>query len=101
MNDMVKIININAYIQRGLGKITLDDKEVLCIALDRMCTFKGSSIGNDVELDDDQLEGLFNQTIFSVTLNEIGNTSSHNPLSGTSQEQLYRKKFFTPSEVVE
>lgn len=64
MNYMLKIISINAYIQRGFGKITLDGKEVLCIALDRVCTFEGEGEG-DMVLTDDQLEALFNQTYTS------------------------------------
>lgn len=61
MNYMVKIININAYIQRGFGTITLDGKEVLCVSLDRTCTFEGEGEG-DMVLNDDQLEQLFDQT---------------------------------------
>lgn len=44
MNDILKIISINAYIQHT-GKLFLDGKEVFCVSLDRTCTFKGTSKG--------------------------------------------------------
>ncbi len=58
-DDITKIIRINAYIQRGMGKVTLDDKEVICVSLDRTCaTFDNPEIA----LSDDQLDDLFIQS---------------------------------------
>jgi hypothetical protein len=59
MNDMLTIVNLNAYIQHT-GQIFLDGKAVLCISLDRTCTFqaKGES---DIILTDAQLEDLVRQ----------------------------------------
>lgn len=54
---MMKILAINAFIQHR-GKITLEGKQVLCVALDRVCTFE--AIGEqDIELTDAQLDELF------------------------------------------
>lgn len=39
MNDVEQIIRINGYIQRKLGTLTYGGKEILCVALDRSCTF--------------------------------------------------------------
>ena len=62
MDDMMKIIRINAYIQRGMGEVTLDGKSVECVALDRTCTFKSIGELDEQELTDDQLNALFSQT---------------------------------------
>ncbi len=60
MNDAMKIIRMNAFIQRGLGTLYLDGKEVLCVALDCTCTFVDG--GTDIPLTDEQLEELLGQT---------------------------------------
>ena len=63
MNDVMRIIRINGYIQGGLGKITLFGKEVLCVALDGYCTFASDSEKDDaLELNDLQLDDIYNQT---------------------------------------
>ncbi len=64
-NDMIKIIRINAYIQRGMGKVTLDDKEVICVALDKTCATEDSP---EIALTDEQLNDLFIQS-FGYTKN--------------------------------
>lgn len=70
VDDMVKIIRINAYIQRGMGKVTLDGKEVLCVALDKTCTTEDSP---EINLTDEQLNDLFIQS-FGYTKNRRSDT---------------------------
>lgn len=61
MDEVMQILRINAYIQREMGKLYLSGKEVLCVALDRTCTFHVEGEG-DIELTDAQLDDLFKQT---------------------------------------
>jgi hypothetical protein len=61
MSDMVNIVRMNAYIQRNMGKLFLFGKEILCVSLDRTCTFTGEG-GDDIMLTDAQLEDLLGQT---------------------------------------
>ena len=65
-NDMIKIIRINAYIQRGMGKVILDGKEVICVALDKTCTTVDDP---EIGLTDEQLDDLFIQS-FGYTKND-------------------------------
>lgn len=58
--EMVKIIRINAFIQRKMGKILLDGREVYCVALDGSCNFDDSS--EEIMLTAEQLDMLFAQT---------------------------------------
>jgi hypothetical protein len=58
---MVKIIRINAFIQRKMGKVLLDGKEVSSVALDGSCNFENYS-EPEVMLDKQQLDTLFAQT---------------------------------------
>lgn len=60
MNNMLKIISINAYIQREMGKLYLSGKEVLCVALDGTCTFDE---GDEIALTDAQLTDLLGQML--------------------------------------
>lgn len=53
------ILRINSYIQSVHGKIYLNGKQVDCVALDQTCFFKD---GSDIELDDEQITDLFDQT---------------------------------------
>jgi hypothetical protein len=61
MELMLKIIRINAYIQRKMGKVLLDGKEVICVALDNTCAVEGED-NPEIELTSEQLQGLFSQT---------------------------------------
>lgn len=60
MNDVEKIIRINAFIQRGLGSLYLDGKEVMVVSLDRSYVIVGDLINEP--LTDEQLEELLGQT---------------------------------------
>lgn len=60
MNDILKIVNLNAYIQHT-GKLFLNGKEILWVSLDRTCTFEGDSEENNITLTDTQLEDLWYQ----------------------------------------
>lgn len=60
MDDMLKIVSINAFIQHK-GKISLDGKQVFCVALDRICTFESMREQDNIELTDVQLDDLFSQ----------------------------------------
>lgn len=62
MNEIEQIIRINAYIQRGLGTITLMGKEVYCVAMDRTVTFKSNELIDEKEASDDELAAMFGQT---------------------------------------
>lgn len=58
--ELLLIINLNAYIQRKLGTLILNGKEVMCLSLDRTCTFEG--IGEpDIKLTLSQLQNLCSQ----------------------------------------
>jgi hypothetical protein len=60
-NDMIQIIRINAYIQRGMGKVMLDGEEIIVIALDR--SWAGTnSYDPERFLTDEQLNDLFIQS---------------------------------------
>jgi hypothetical protein len=61
MDDMVKVLRINAYIQRGMGEVSLDGKKVICVALDNTCAFEGEGDGEQ-ELTGEELDKLFHQT---------------------------------------
>ncbi|HLJ32724.1 MAG TPA: hypothetical protein VKU38_03690 [Ktedonobacteraceae bacterium] len=61
VDDMVKILRINAYIQRGMGEVSLDEKKVVCVALDRTCAFEDEYDAEQL-LSDAQLNNLFHQT---------------------------------------
>lgn len=65
-DEMIKIIRINAYIQRGLGKVTLDGQEVVCVALDKTCATEDAP---EIALTDEQLDDLFIQS-FGYTKND-------------------------------
>ena len=58
--ELGKIIRINAYIQRKMGKVTLDGKEVTVVALDGSCVFEDDR--QQITLDAAQLDSLFAQT---------------------------------------
>jgi len=58
---MVKIIRINAFIQRKMGKILLDGKVVDSVALDGSCNFEDYK-DPEVMLTNQQLDALFAQT---------------------------------------
>jgi hypothetical protein len=64
MNDMLKIVSLNAYIQRNMGKLELSGKEVLCVALDRTCTFQDDE--DEITLTDAQLDELVRQITTSA-----------------------------------
>jgi hypothetical protein len=64
MNDMLKIVSLNAYIQRNMGKLELSGKEVLCVALDRTCTFQDDE--DEITLTDAQLDELVRQITTST-----------------------------------
>ncbi len=61
MNEIMKIIRINTYIQRKLGTVTLDGKEVLCVALDRSAAVEGGD--GELALSEEQVEALYQQTV--------------------------------------
>ena len=60
MNDIEKILRMNAFIQRGLGKLYLDGKEVEVVSLDRSYV-AGQGLVNE-PLTDAQLDDLLGQT---------------------------------------
>lgn len=60
MDYIMKILSINAFIQHK-GKISLDGKQVFCVALDCMCTFESMREQDNIELTDAQLDDLFSQ----------------------------------------
>lgn len=60
MNDMMNIVGLNTYIQRKFGKLFLDGKEILCVSLDRTCTFEGRG-EDDIVLTDTQMADLMKQ----------------------------------------
>lgn len=64
MNDIEQILRINAYIQRGIGKLTFGGKQIMCVALDHSCTFEGPTL-DEVTLDDAQLAEVYRQTFFT------------------------------------
>lgn len=101
MNDVMQIIRINGYIQQGMGKLYLFGKEVLCVALDRTCTFVEG--GTDVELTDLQLEDLFNQTFGQVPITEykILGTRWWTPRSDTIGIVAVRTNTHEPEDVLE
>ena len=66
MNDIAIIIRINAFAQREQPPLTLDDKPVYSVALDRSCTFKDFR-EPEIVLTNDQLMCLFGQTFLSST----------------------------------
>ena len=61
MDEILKIFRINAYIQRGMGKIVLDGKEVDSVCLDRSWADE-ESYDPERFLTDEQLDDLFRQT---------------------------------------
>jgi hypothetical protein len=58
MNNMLKFVNMNAYIQRNMGTLSLDGKTIFCVALDGTCSFDD---GEEIELTESQVEDLCNQ----------------------------------------
>ena len=60
MDEAMKIIRINAFIQRKMGKLYLDGKEVEVVSLDRSYV-AGQELVNE-PLNDAQLDDLFGQT---------------------------------------
>jgi hypothetical protein len=67
-DDITKILRINAYIQRRLGKVTLNGEEVTVIALDR--SWAGVESYDPTRfLTDDELNDLFIQS-YGYTKNE-------------------------------
>jgi hypothetical protein len=54
------ILRINAFIQSKQGKLYLDDKEILCVSLDNVCSFARHT--PDIELTHEQITDLFNRT---------------------------------------
>lgn len=60
MNDVEKIIRINAFIQRKMGTLYLDGKEVEVVSLDRTYVMGKKEITEP--LTDEQLEELLGQT---------------------------------------
>lgn len=61
INDMVKILRINAYIQYGKGDIWLEGKRVICVSLDNTCAVWEAM--DEITLTPEQLDNLFNQTL--------------------------------------
>ena len=60
MTVFEQIIRVNGYIQRELGILRLDGREILCIALDQTCTFKEGAA--DTRLTEDQIEAIWKLT---------------------------------------
>src|SRR5260221_12905670 len=62
MNDIEKILRINAFIQRKVGTLYLDGKEVYAVALDHSVSL--AVIGDEADeiLTDEQIEELLGQT---------------------------------------
>jgi hypothetical protein len=61
VSDLVKIIRINAYIQRKMGKVHHNGQEVICVALDMTCALEGEDTA-EVELSGEEIDALFKQT---------------------------------------
>ncbi len=64
ITDMMKILRINAYIQRSMGDVLLDGKKVVCVSLDNTCAVEEENTG-EIPLIPEQIDHLFKQT-FSV-----------------------------------
>lgn len=62
MNDIEKILRINAFIQRKMGTLYLDGREVYAVALDHSVSFVVVGDEADETLTDEQLEELLGQT---------------------------------------
>lgn len=60
LNDAMKIIRMNAFIQHGKGTLYLDGKEVTVVSLDRSYVLGEHLI--DEPLTDEQIEELLGQT---------------------------------------
>lgn len=61
INDTMKILRINTYIQRDKGMVRLDGKTVICVAFDHTCACEQAD--EEVVLTDEQVDNLFNQTL--------------------------------------
>lgn len=70
IDEMVKIIRINAYIQRNLGKVYLNGNEVESVCLDRSWADEGD-YDPDRLLTDEQLDDLFRQTFGAQPESEV------------------------------
>lgn len=55
MNNVLKIVRINAFIQSLHDTVLLDGRSVLCVTLDDTITFAESVDGNDGRLTDEQV----------------------------------------------
>ena len=60
MNEVEKIIRMNAFIQRKMGTLYLDGKEIVAVSLDRTYATNEEEITEP--LTDEQLEELLGQT---------------------------------------
>jgi hypothetical protein len=61
MNDIIKVLRINKYIQIDKGEVLLDGKRVICVTLNNTCAVEDEDTG-EMPLTSEQLDHLFNQT---------------------------------------